>query len=35
MALGDSAIDAGLIVGSITDEGGEWALHLVKQGLDR
>jgi hypothetical protein len=34
MALGDSVVDADLIAGSVTDEGGEWRWGLVKQGLD-
>src|SRR4051812_3124316 len=32
--LGDSALDASLIVSSISDEGGEWSWDLVEQGLD-
>jgi len=34
MALGDRAIDAGLVIGTIAGEGGEWSWDLVKQGLD-
>jgi hypothetical protein len=34
MALGDSAVDASLIVGSITDEGGDWTCDLVEQRID-
>jgi hypothetical protein len=34
MVLGDSVVDASLIVGSISDEGGEWSCNLVEQGLD-
>lgn len=34
MTLGDSAVDASLIVGSISDEGGEWNWDLVEQRLD-
>jgi hypothetical protein len=33
MAQGDSAIDAGLVVGSITGEGGKRSWDLVEQGL--
>jgi hypothetical protein len=35
MALANGAVDASLIIGSITDEGGEWVCDLVEQGLDR
>ena len=28
------AVDAGLIVGSVADDGGEWPLDLVEQGID-
>jgi hypothetical protein len=31
MARGDSAVDAGLILGSIADERGEWSCDLVEQ----
>jgi hypothetical protein len=34
IALGDGVVDASLIIGSISDEGGEWAYDLVEQGLD-
>ena len=34
MALGDSAVDASLIVGAITGEGGEWTCDLIEQGPD-
>jgi hypothetical protein len=34
VALGDSAIDTGLVVGSITGEGSEWSCDLAEQGLD-
>jgi hypothetical protein len=35
LVLGDSGVDAGLIVGSIADEGGEWTGNLVEQRLDQ
>jgi hypothetical protein len=31
MALSDCTVDAGLIVGSIADERGEWSCDLVEQ----
>jgi hypothetical protein len=34
IALSDGAVDASLIIGSISDEGGEWAYDLVEQRLD-
>jgi hypothetical protein len=34
VALSDSAIDAGLVIGSVANEGGEWAGDLVEQRLD-
>jgi hypothetical protein len=34
MTLGNGTVDASLIVGSITDEGGEWNWDLVEQGPD-
>ena len=34
MVLANGAVDTSLIVGSITDEGGEWSCNLVEQGLD-
>ena len=34
MTLGDGTVDAGLIVGSIADERGEWSCDLIEQGLD-
>jgi hypothetical protein len=33
MARGDGAVDAGLIVGSIADERGEWTGDLIEQRL--
>jgi hypothetical protein len=32
--LGNGAVDAGLIVGSVTDEGREWNCDLIEQGLN-
>jgi hypothetical protein len=34
MAFGDSIVDAGLIIGSMADERGEWTWDLVEQGLN-
>jgi hypothetical protein len=34
MVFSDAVVDASLIVGSITDNGGEWSWDLVKQGLN-
>ena len=34
MTLGDGAMDALLIVGSLTGECGEWTWDLVEQGPD-
>jgi Ni,Fe-hydrogenase III small subunit len=32
MALGDSVVDAGLVVGSVTNQRREWTGDLVEQG---
>jgi hypothetical protein len=34
LVLGDSGVDAGLIVGSIADEGSKWTWNLLEQGPD-
>jgi len=34
IALGDSVVDASLIVGSVANEGGKRSRDLVEQGLD-
>ena len=34
MALGDGVMDAGLVIGSVANEGGKWAGDLVEQRLD-
>jgi hypothetical protein len=34
MAFSDAVVDASLIVGSITGEGGEWTGDLVEQGFN-
>jgi hypothetical protein len=34
MALDDSIVDAGLIIGSVADEGGKRSCDLVEQGAN-
>jgi hypothetical protein len=34
MALSNRAVDARLIVSSVTHEGGKWSCDLVEQGLN-